>query len=153
MSRWTQRAPLVAPPSWSARGEPPPSDDSPTRRRPAAALTAAQVVVLGAGLDGRAWRLPSLAGADAYEVDHPASQDAKRDRVAAAGLALASKTVTYVPVDFSRDRLDDRLAAAGHRRGEPTIWIREGVVPYLRGDEVAATVAALASLSARRGAT
>ncbi|HSS67591.1 MAG TPA: class I SAM-dependent methyltransferase [Nocardioidaceae bacterium] len=112
------------------------------------AASAAQVVVLGAGLDGRAWRMTSLAEVDVYEVDHPASQDAKRDRVAAAGLTLASKSVTYAPVDFSRDRLDDRLAAAGHQRGEPTIWVWEGVVPYLSGGEVAATVSALAGASA-----
>jgi methyltransferase (TIGR00027 family) len=110
---------------------------------------AAQAVILGAGLDGRAWRLKSLSGADVYEVDHPASQDAKRDRVAAAGLTPVAKALTYVPVDFSRDRLDDRLASAGHHRGEPTTWVWEGVVPYLGRGEVAATVAAIAGASAR----
>src|SRR5580693_3657243 len=33
---------------------------------------AAQVVILGAGLDGRAWRMPELAQASLFEVDHPA---------------------------------------------------------------------------------
>jgi methyltransferase (TIGR00027 family) len=108
-----------------------------------------QVVILGAGLDGRAWRLQTLAGVAVYEVDPAASQDDKRDRAAAAGLSLVAGSLAYVPVDFSRDRLTDRLAASGHRTGEPTTWIWEGVVPYLTRAEVAATLASVASASAR----
>jgi methyltransferase (TIGR00027 family) len=108
---------------------------------------ATQRVILGAGLDGRAWRMPELAECDVYEVDHPASQDDKRDRAAAAGLALAAGNLVYVPVDFGRDRLDERLAPTAHRTGEPTTWVWEGVVPYLSRGEVAATVDAIGSLS------
>ncbi|WP_436527382.1 class I SAM-dependent methyltransferase [Actinoplanes sp. HUAS TT8] len=103
-----------------------------------------QVVILGAGLDGRAWRMPELADADVYEVDQPASQQDKRDRAA----ALEGKPPTFVPVDFARDRLGDALAAAGHRGAEPTTWVWEGVVPYLTREQVTATVQAIASLSA-----
>jgi methyltransferase (TIGR00027 family) len=109
-----------------------------------------QVVIVGAGLDGRAWRMAELAEASVYEVDHPASQDDKRDRVDAAGLTLAAHAVTHVPVDFSRDPLDDRLGSTGHHRGEPTTWLLEGVVPYLSRGEVAATVTAVAALRAGR---
>ena len=42
---------------------------------------ATQVVVLGAGLDARAWRMPELAGATVVEVDHPASQRDKQRRL------------------------------------------------------------------------
>ncbi|WP_431934332.1 class I SAM-dependent methyltransferase [Micromonospora sp. RP3T] len=69
-----------------------------------------QVVILGAGLDGRAWRMPELAGAAVFEVDQPASQRDKRDRTGA---------------------LPDALAAAGHRADMPTTWVWQGVVPYL----------------------
>jgi methyltransferase (TIGR00027 family) len=51
-------------------------------------------------------------------------------------------------VDLRRERLDDALAAAGHRAGQATTWIWEGVVPYLTEADVAATVAALAACSA-----
>lgn len=105
---------------------------------------AGQVVILGAGLDGRAWRMPELAGADVYEVDQPASQQDKRYRAA----RLEGKPPTYVPVDFARDRLGDALAATGHRAAEPTTWVWEGVVPYLTRDQVLATVQAIASISA-----
>jgi methyltransferase (TIGR00027 family) len=103
-----------------------------------------QLVILGAGLDGRAWRMPELAGVRVFEVDQPASQQDKRDR--AAGLAGAPPV--FVPVDFGRDRLGEALAAAGHRADRATTWIWEGVVPYLTEAQVAATVTALADCSA-----
>jgi methyltransferase (TIGR00027 family) len=103
-----------------------------------------QVVILGAGLDGRAWRMPELSDADVYEVDQPASQQDKRDRAA----ILDGKPPTFVPVDFARDRLGDALAATGHRAAGPTTWVWEGVVPYLTPGQVSATVQAVASLSA-----
>jgi len=109
----------------------------------ARAGAATQVVILGAGLDGRAWRL-DLPGATFFEVDHPASQEEKRDRAA----NLTGTPPTYVPVDFARDVLTDALAAAGHRADQPTTWIWEGVVPYLTREEVAATVASIAARSA-----
>ncbi|MFI7072894.1 class I SAM-dependent methyltransferase [Micromonospora sediminicola] len=103
-----------------------------------------QVVLLGAGLDGRAWRMPELAGAAVYEVDHPASQQDKRARAA----ALPGRAPHWVPVDFGRDRLLEALAGAGHRADLPTIWVWEGVVPYLTRAQVTATVAAVAACSA-----
>ncbi|MFJ8579924.1 class I SAM-dependent methyltransferase [Micromonospora sp. NPDC093277] len=103
-----------------------------------------QLVVLGAGLDGRAWRIPELAGVAVFEVDQPASQQDKRDRAA----DLSGTPPTYVPVDFGRDRLDQALAAAGHRVDQATTWVWEGVVPYLTRAEVAATVSTVAACSA-----
>jgi methyltransferase (TIGR00027 family) len=110
----------------------------------------AQVVVLGAGLDGRAWRMPELAAATVYEVDHPASQQDKRRRV--AELVPLAAALHWVPVDFSRDRLGEALEVAGHAAGTPTTWLWEGVVPYLTRAEVEATVAAVAERSARGSA-
>jgi methyltransferase (TIGR00027 family) len=101
-----------------------------------------QLIILGAGLDGRAWR---LATGTVFEVDQPASQRDKRDRAAALP---ADRAPHYVPVDFTRDRLADVLAAAGHRADAPTTWIWEGVVPYLTRTAVAATVEAIAAGSA-----
>ncbi|MEX5632512.1 class I SAM-dependent methyltransferase [Parafrankia sp. FMc2] len=109
----------------------------------------AQVVIVGAGLDTRAWRLPELADRAVFEVDHPASQRDKRERVARLPeLTRRARPVRFVPVDLARDRLAAALAAAGHRRDLPTTWIWEGVVPYLTRAEVERTTAALAALSA-----
>jgi methyltransferase (TIGR00027 family) len=110
------------------------------------ARLAAQLVIVGAGLDDRAWRMPELTDVEVFEVDHPASQRDKRRRI--ADLEPLAKSVRFVPVDLARDRLDTALASAGHRPGEPTTWIWEGVVPYLRRAEVAATVEAISGLSA-----
>jgi methyltransferase (TIGR00027 family) len=107
---------------------------------------APQLVILGAGLDGRAWRLAGLAATTVFEVDHPASQAAKKER--SAGLAPTARELRFVPVDFGRDDLGQALAAAGHDAGAPTTWVWEGVVPYLTADQVRATLAVVAARSA-----
>jgi methyltransferase (TIGR00027 family) len=105
-----------------------------------------QVVILGAGLDGRAWRMADLGDATVFEVDHPDSQREKRAR--AAALRPLARDVRFVPVDFTRDRLDDALAAAGHDPTRPTTWIWEGVVMYLTQAETEATLAVVEHRSA-----
>jgi methyltransferase (TIGR00027 family) len=106
----------------------------------------AQVVILGAGLDGRAWRMAELADVVVYEVDRPASQQDKRDRV--GDLRPVAKSVHFVPVNFGKDDLASTLAAAGHDAHSPTTWIWEGVVPYLTRRQVATTVRMIGDLSA-----
>jgi methyltransferase (TIGR00027 family) len=83
-----------------------------------------QLVVLGAGLDTFAYRNP-WPGLRVVEVDHPDTQAFKRERLAAAGIAVP-ESVTYVPVDFERESLADRLEAQ-----EAAFFLWLGVVPYL----------------------
>ncbi|WP_198347373.1 class I SAM-dependent methyltransferase [Nocardia terrae] len=104
-----------------------------------------QLVILGAGLDARAWRMPELAGVSAFEVDHPASQAEKRERL---GEHAPVADVHFVPVDFGKDSLGAALTAAGHDESGPTTWIWEGVVNYLTPEEVAETVTEVAKRSA-----
>ncbi len=106
---------------------------------------AGQLVILGAGLDGRAWRMSEPA-AEVFEVDHPASQADKRER--AAALSPVAKSLTHVPVEFGRDDLGARLADAGHRNAVATTWIWEGVLPYLTQAQVESTLAIVAARSA-----
>ncbi|SFC77141.1 methyltransferase, TIGR00027 family [Nocardioides terrae] len=106
-----------------------------------------QLVILGAGLDTRAWRLGELADVDVTEVDHPASQRDKRDRVGAR-LSVA-RTLRFAAVDLEVDDLGEALDAAGHDVEVPTAWLWEGVVPYLSREEVVRTLQALAARSAR----
>jgi methyltransferase (TIGR00027 family) len=106
---------------------------------------APQVVILGAGLDGRAWRMPELGQSVVFEVDHPDTQREKMAR--AAALVPLAREVRFVPVDFTRDRLDDRLAAASHDPTRPTTWVWEGVVMYLTRAEVEATLEVVARRS------
>jgi methyltransferase (TIGR00027 family) len=103
-----------------------------------------QLVILGAGLDGRAWRMPELRGMAVFEVDQPATQHEKRDRAA----DLSGRPPRFVPVDLGRDRLGEALTAAGHHSGLATTWIWEGVVPYLTKAEVATTISEIAACAA-----
>ena len=105
----------------------------------------AQVVILGAGLDGRAWRMTELIGSDVFEVDHPASQLDKRSR--SQGMAPVARAVRFVPVDFGRDDLGEALTAQGHSADVPTTWVWEGVVPYLSCAQVEGTVRAVREYS------
>ncbi|MDW8362471.1 MAG: class I SAM-dependent methyltransferase [Myxococcales bacterium] len=106
----------------------------------------AQVVVLGAGLDTRAWRLDALRGRRVIEVDHPATQAWKRDR--AASHATVAEELVWAAADFSRQSLDEVLAAAGHRLDAPTLWIWEGVTMYLPADVTADVLHRIARRSA-----
>jgi methyltransferase (TIGR00027 family) len=110
------------------------------------AAASPQLVILGAGLDGRAWRMPELRDVIVFEIDHPDSQRDKQARVAA--LAQAARDVRFVPVDFAGDALDDALTSAGHDPARPTTWVWEGVVMYLTPADVEATLAVIERRSA-----
>jgi len=117
-----------------------------TAVRAAIAAGATQLVILGAGYDGRAWRLNDLAGVKVFEVDHPATQGEKRARV--AKLPPAVGTVSFVSIDFERESLGSLLERAGHDRSSPTCWIWEGVVMYLTREAMRSTLAGIAKRSA-----
>src|SRR5262245_893782 len=68
---------------------------------------ARQVLILGAGFDARAYRIPEIATARVLEVDHPLTQAAKLRLIGRA--AVQPDAVTHVPVDFTRQTLDDAL--------------------------------------------
>ncbi|SRR5258708_7727465 len=114
--------------------------------RDAVARGATQLVILGAGYDARAWRMKELAGVRVFEVDHPATQNAKRSHLSQLPPPIGK--ISFVPVDFERDSLDAALDRAGHDRTQPTCWIWEGVVMYLTHDAMRGTLASIAARSA-----
>jgi methyltransferase (TIGR00027 family) len=114
--------------------------------RDAIADGAKQVVILGAGYDGRAWRMPELAGVRVFEIDHPATQGDKRAHI--SKLPPAIGIVSFVPMDFERESLGSVLERAGHDRSSPTCWIWEGVVMYLTREAMHATLVDIAGRSA-----
>jgi methyltransferase (TIGR00027 family) len=90
-----------------------------------------QVVVLGAGLDTFSLRNPHAGqGVRVFEVDYPATQGWKRERLKQAGLAVPA-SLTFAPVDFERQSLADGLRAAGFQADRPAFFQWLGVVPYL----------------------
>ena len=107
---------------------------------------ASTLVLLGAGFDGRAYRLDCLREVDVFEVDHPATSAAKRQR--AAGLTARARSLFHVDVDFDRMSVADGLATHWHDLSRPTVWIWEGVTPYLPPDAIGTTLDAIAERSA-----
>ncbi len=94
-----------------------------------------QVVILGAGYDGRALR---FGGATTrwFEVDFPSTQADKRRRLGRLGVTPAG--VTYVPIDLMQGDLEATLEKAGHEAATPTLFLAEGLVPYLTLEATAA---------------
>jgi methyltransferase (TIGR00027 family) len=99
--------------------------------RTAVAAGTTQLVILGAGFDCRAHRLPELAAVDVFEVDRPETQAEKQTLI--GGIRDG---VHYVPVDFLRDSVSGRLSAAGWNPAETTCFLWEGVTNYLTEEAV-----------------
>lgn len=108
-----------------------------------------QYVLLGAGLDTFAYRNP-FPQLHVFEVDHPATQQWKRDLLAANRIAIPS-SLTYVPVDFEHQQLATQLAAAGFDSSRPAFFAWLGVVPYLTHAAFRSTLALIASCSSGSG--
>ena len=108
-----------------------------------------QYVVLGAGLDTFAYRnpYPSLR---VFEVDHPATQGWKRERLGQAQITVP-EAVTFVAADFALERLPAVLHAAGLHTHEPSFFSWLGVTPYLESTNVLSTLRAIAPLAANGG--
>ena len=105
-----------------------------------------QIVILGAGLDTFAFRSPHGGRLiRIYEVDHPATQAWKHERLAEAQGALPA-WLTLVPVDFERDDLEEMLVGAGFQQSSPAFFTWLGVVPYLTQEAVASTLEYIASI-------
>jgi len=107
-----------------------------------------QIVVLGAGYDCRALRLPELAAAQVYEIDHPSTQGHKRSVLERLGVTSPAR---YLAWDFETRPMDDlpaALADAGHDPSALTLTIWEGVTVYLTEGAIDASLQAIASWSA-----
>ena len=101
-----------------------------------------QFVVLGAGFDSRAYRLPVLQQTTVFEVDHPDTLRQKRSAVERA-LAVLPEHVRFVPTDFNQGDLEQAMAAAsggGYRQSARTFFLWEGVTHYLTEAAVDATL-------------
>ena len=82
-------------------------------------------------MDSFALRRPELGERlHVFELDHPATQALKRERLSAAGLATPPN-LHFVPVDLEREPLDEPLARAGYALGAPAFVACLGVTPFL----------------------
>ncbi len=97
-----------------------------------------QYVVLGAGLDTFAYRNP-FKDLHVFEVDYPATQAWKRERLQLAGIPVPP-TLTFAPVDFEKDTLPAGLDQAGFKPDEAAFFSWLGVTPYLAEQTVLTTL-------------
>jgi methyltransferase (TIGR00027 family) len=97
--------------------------------------TATQLVLLGAGFDTRAYRLPSAQRVTTFELDHPETSRAKQ-AVLQREIGSLPKQVRFVPIDFNRQSLGDVLDQAGLDRAKPACFVWEGVTNYLSAEAV-----------------
>lgn len=104
-----------------------------------------QLVILGAGFDARAYRFPELKDqVKVFEVDHPATQEVKLARLSKI-FGRVPGHVTFVPVDFNTEDLGQRLLDTGYDEVLKTLFIWQGVTPYLTPDAVDDTLAFVAN--------
>ena len=110
-----------------------------------------QYVLLGAGLDTFAYRNP-YARLRVFEVDHPATQQWKRELLQRNGIAIPD-SLTYAPVDFERQSLPAQLREAGFHHRAPAFFAWLGVVPYLTLEAFRATLSFVSAQAAGSGLT
>jgi methyltransferase (TIGR00027 family) len=108
-----------------------------------------QYVILGAGLDTFAYRNP-WPELRVWEVDHPATQGWKRERLAQAAIVIPTPA-PFVPVDFAEQDLEQALVASGLDLGKPTFFSWLGVAPYLERPAIDALLGFVADASATGG--
>jgi methyltransferase (TIGR00027 family) len=97
-----------------------------------------QVVILGAGFDSRAYRIPGMDQVQVFEVDLPGTRELKQIRLEKV-LGAVPGNVTLIGMDFDQQDLGDILAAAGFQKGKRTLFIWEGVTQYLTAEAVSNT--------------
>ncbi len=103
-----------------------------------------QIVILGAGLDSRAYRLTnSWETGRVFEVDFPPTQELKKRKVEAA-VGTLPRNLTYVPIDFTKESIEEVLGRSGYRSDAKTLITWEGVSMYLPEAAVRSTLAFVA---------
>ncbi|MBV9507247.1 MAG: SAM-dependent methyltransferase [Acidobacteriia bacterium] len=108
---------------------------------------ARQFVLLGAGFDSRPYRLQEVTKVAVFEVDHPATQRAKQERLSCV-VGARPANVQFVSVNFEQDDLESSLLGAGFHPENPAVVVWEGVISYLTKSAVDHTFALLHKLLA-----
>jgi methyltransferase (TIGR00027 family) len=107
-----------------------------------------QYVLIGAGFDSFALRRPAFAETfEIFEIDHPATQTFKIQRIKDCGISLPS-TVHFIAADLANEDLATVLAGSSFRRDEPAFFSWLGVTVYLTREANLATLRAVANAGA-----
>ncbi|MGD0681236.1 MAG: class I SAM-dependent methyltransferase [Terracidiphilus sp.] len=102
-----------------------------------------QLVLLGAGFDTRAYRLPAAQRVTTFELDHPETSRVKQAALRKKFGSLPSH-VQFVEIDFNQQSMTDALHQAGFERTLPSCIIWEGVTNYLTAEAIDETLRQIA---------
>jgi methyltransferase (TIGR00027 family) len=105
-----------------------------------------QYVPLGAGMDTFAYRQPNwAANLRIFEVDHPESQNVKREHLVKRGISIPAN-VEFVPIDFERTSLAEGLAASSLDHHSSALFSWLGVTQYLTNEAIDSTLRFILSM-------
>ena len=108
-----------------------------------------QVLILGAGFDSRAIRFKSqLQHATVFELDAPITQKAKTDRLRRKKIELPAN-VRFLPINFNKDLLPQKLAEAGFKKDLTCLFLLEGITMYLSQEAIDATFSLIREYSGK----
>jgi methyltransferase (TIGR00027 family) len=105
-----------------------------------------QLVIMGAGFDSRPYRFDDLKKIKVFEIDHPATQAKKKEKVRCIFGSLPSQVV-FVDVDFAHEQMENKLASSGYDKNVRTLFIWEGTTPYITLEAIDKTLAFVSSNS------
>jgi len=108
-----------------------------------------QIVILGAGYDTRAYRIEELKeNVNIFEMDHPNTQGFKIEKIKEI-FGSTPENVVYVPVDFEKEKIGEKLIENGFISSKKTLFILEGLVMYIPPESVAETFLFITENSAK----
>lgn len=99
-----------------------------------------QVVIMGAGLDTRPYRLAGMERVQAFEVDLPFMQEIKKKRLQ-KHFSRLPENITFVPIDFDKESLEAVFIGTAFDPAKPAVFVWEGVTQYLTEEAVGRTLA------------
>ena len=105
-----------------------------------------QLVIMGAGFDSRPYRFDDLKKIKVFEIDHPATQLRKKEKVKDIFGGLPAH-ISYVDVDFGNENMDAKLSLSGYDKNLKTSFIWEGTTPYITLEAIDETLAFVSSNS------
>jgi methyltransferase (TIGR00027 family) len=108
-----------------------------------------QILIFGAGFDSRGIRLGNKArGTCVFELDAPATQAAKVERYHQKKIEIPENLV-FIPIDFDRESLPERLFQAGFENDRPSLFILEGLTMYLQPESIDSTFRIIGELAVK----
>ena len=105
-----------------------------------------QVVLLAAGMDVRAFRLPWPSGTRLWELDRPEVLAAKDDVLGRTGAVPACER-SAIGVDLEGSSWPEALLENGYEAGELSVWLAEGLFFYMSEPAVHALLGAVGALA------